>query len=210
MPRGHLERLHPVDRHDRVGAGQQAAAAAQALGRLLEPEAVVAQHRAAEAGDEADHRQHRERQRRADRLRREAELLQPVPRPGEQLDPALEIPDVERQQEIELLQPRRRAPRRRPARTRTGRRSRAGASPSRTACAPAPRPAARPRPRRPRDLAALARAHGLAQRLGFGRGRRSGWLSSSLPPAPVSNLTWTMPNSRGTSFCSRLTSWIRS
>ena len=103
-PGRHLERLHPVDRHDHVGAGQQAAAAAQALGRLLEPEAVIAQHRAAQAGDEADDGQQRQARspRRSPGPRSRAPASQ-WPGPASSRSQRLGIPDIERQQEIELL-----------------------------------------------------------------------------------------------------------
>ena len=99
----HPQGLHAVHRHDEVGAGEEAAAAAQALGRAVEPEIPFTQRGADDAGGKADKREAGERHDEADHLCQRAQPCEPLARTGQPLLPAVDVPQVERQEEFELL-----------------------------------------------------------------------------------------------------------
>ncbi len=101
--RGDFQRLHPVDGHDDIGAGEQSAPPPEALGGAFEQEVPVARHCADNAGGKADNQQRCERDHAARHLRQRTKPRQLRARPGQAFFPRIEIPQLERQQEIELL-----------------------------------------------------------------------------------------------------------
>ena len=97
------QRLNPMDRHDDIGARQQAAPPPQPLVGPLQPEIPFAQGRAHQPGDEPQQQQGGDSERACDDLTDHAQSQQPSSGPGQEALPFAPFPDVEIEQEIELL-----------------------------------------------------------------------------------------------------------
>ncbi len=101
--RAEPQRLHPVHRHDEIGARQQTAPAPQTLVGSLQPEAPFAKDRSYHSRCDTDEDQRTDGDHTPDKLGKHSEASQPLAGSGYLFAPRAPVPDFERQQEIELL-----------------------------------------------------------------------------------------------------------